>query len=331
MSSRRGWLGVRIGIGVSIVALACLLPAAACSQPVDDKAPIRLLVGLAPGGSNDIAARILAEKLKDLLNRTVIVDSRLGAGQRVALTELKRSPPDGRTLMLATNSPFTIYPHIYAKLDYDPVKDFTPIAGVMKFDMGVAGGPKVNAATLKDWVAWARAHPAEASYGTPGAGTLPHFLGVAFAQAIGVDMPQVPYKGGSPAMTDLAGGQLPILINGLSDMLEMHRAGKIRVLATTGEKRSTLLPEVPTLMESGVNVSSVITVGIFGPPGMAPELVRRLNTAITQAVTAPDVLDRFSKYGLVPATAQPQELAATLAAESARLAVLVKASGYKPE
>ncbi len=313
-------------------AAACTLAAAASlATAQDDRSPIRLLVGLAPGGANDIAARIVADKLKDTLGRPVIVESKLGAGQRVALAELRRSAPDGRTLMLATNSPFTIYPHIYLKLDYDPVKDFSPIAGVMSFDMGVATGPKAQSPDFRHWVAWAKANPQAAAYGTPGAGTLPHFLGVALAQAIGVEMPQVPYKGGAPATTDLAGGQLPLLINGLSDMLEMHRAGKIRVVAVTGERRSADLPDVPTLKELGVPVSSVVTVGIFGPAGMAPELVNRLNAAISQAVSAPDVRERFARYGLVPAPARPQELAATLAAESKRLEALVKLSGMVPE
>lgn len=312
-------------------ALSLLTLAAAGAAAQDDKSTIRLLVGLAPGGANDIAARIVADKLKDTLGRPVVVESKLGAGQRVALGELRRAAPDGRTLMLATNSPFTIYPHIYTKLDYDPVKDFTPIAGVMNFDIGVAIGPKTPGMDFRQWAAWAQANPKAASYGTPGAGTLPHFLGVALAQALGVEMPMVPYKGGSPAMTDLAGGQLPLLINGLSDMLEMHRAGKIRIVAVTGDRRSADLPEVPTLKEMGVPVSSVITVGIFGPAGLPAELVQRLNGAITQAVLSPDVKEKFAKYGLVPAAAKPQELAATLAAESNRLQLLVKASGVVPE
>ena len=308
---------------------AAALPQRARAQA--DKAPLRLLVGLAPGGANDIAARIVADKLKDLLGRPVVVESRLGAGQRVALQELRRAAPDGNTLMLATNSPFTIYPHIYAKLDYDPVRDFTPVAGVMTFDMGVAVGPKTPGVDFRGWVAWAKANPKQAAYGTPGAGTLPHFLGVALAQAIGVDMPQVPYKGGNPAMTDLAGGQLPLLINGLSDMLEMHKAGKVRVVAVTGDRRSPDVPEVPTLKELGVPVASVITVGIFGPAGMAADIVERLNAAITQAVQAPDTKEKFARSGLLPVPARPQELAATLAAESKRLAGLVKLAGIVPE
>jgi tripartite-type tricarboxylate transporter receptor subunit TctC len=297
----------------------------------DDGPVIRLLVGLAPGGSNDIAARALAERLQVSLKRTVVVESRLGAGQRLALGELRRAAPDGNTLMLVTNSPFTIYPNIYAKLDYDPVNDFTPIAGVMSFDMGVAVGPMVNVGSLKEWVAWARAHPDMATYGTPGAGTLPHFLGVAIGQSIGVDLRQVPYRGGTPAMTDLAGGHLPLLINGLSDLIEMHRAGKIRVLAVTGDKRSPQLPEIPTLKESGIDVSSVITVGIFGPARMAPALVESLHRAITEAVQSREIQQRFAGYGLVPAPLGAAELAANFAAERQRLAVLVKASGYVAE
>jgi tripartite-type tricarboxylate transporter receptor subunit TctC len=300
----------------------------AAAAAENSSTPVRLLVGLAPGGANDVGARLLAERLSEELGRPVYVDSKPGAGQRLALGDLRRAKPDGNTLMLATNSPFTIYPHIYTKLDYDPVKDFTPIAGVMSFDVGLAIGPMTPVPDLKHWIAWAKANPAQASFGTPGAGTLPHFLGVAFSQAIGVNMPMVPYKGGAPAMNDLAGGHLPLLINGLGDMTEMHHAGKIRLIAMTGPKRSPLAPEVPTLIESGIDVHSVITVGVFGPAGMSPELVSRLNGAITRSVNAPDTNAKFIKLGVNPAPATPQELASALAAESKRLAVLVKSSGY---
>jgi tripartite-type tricarboxylate transporter receptor subunit TctC len=323
MSTRR-----KFGLGLAGCAL---LGALADATAQDDKAPIRLLVGLAPGGSNDVAARILADKLQELLGRPVIVENRLGAGQRLALGELRRSPPDGRTLILATNSPFTIYPHIYSKLDYDPVNDFTPVAGVTRFDIGFATGPLTGTTDLRHWIAWAKANPGQTSYGTPGAGTLPHFLGVAFAQALGLAMPMIPYKGGAVALTDLVGGHLPLLIDGLSDMIEMHRSGKIHVLAVAGDVRSPLLPDVPTLKERGIDITSVITVGVLGPARMPPDLVRSLNAAITKAVNSPDVGERFARNGLVPAPMPAQELAATLAAESARLGALVKASGYVAE
>jgi tripartite-type tricarboxylate transporter receptor subunit TctC len=313
------------------VAGAALLAPLAGAFAEDDKSPIRLLVGLAPGGSNDVAARILADQLATLLGRPVIVENRLGAGQRLALAELRRSAPDGRTLILATNSPFTIYPHIYSKLDYDPVKDFTPVAGVTRFDIGFATGPLTGSTDLRQWIAWAKENPQRASYGTPGAGTLPQFLGVAFGQALGLDMPMVPYKGGAVALTDLVGGHLPLLIDGLSDMTEMHRAGKIHVIAVAGDARSPLLPDVPTLKERGIDITSVITVGIFGPAKLPADVLRKLNAAITAAVRSPEVVERFSRNGLIAAPATPQELAATLAAESARLAVLVKASGYVAE
>ena len=323
MSSRRQFT---LGLAGS-----ALLGAASRASAQDDKSPIRLLVGLAAGGSNDVAARILADKLQETLGRPVIVENRLGAGQRLALGELRRSPPDGRTLILATNSPFTIYPHIYAKLDYDPVQDFTPIAGVTRFDIGFATGPMTGVSDLGQWVAWAKAHPAQASFATPGAGTLPHFLGIAFGQAAGLNLTMVPYKGGALALTDLIGGHVPLLVDGLSDMTEMHRAGKLRVLAVAGDVRSPLLPQVPTLKEQGFDITSVITVAVFGPAHMPADLVQRLNAAITNAVRSPEVVERFTKNGLLSAPAKPQELAATLAAESKRLAVMVKASGYVAE
>jgi tripartite-type tricarboxylate transporter receptor subunit TctC len=307
------------------LAAALLLPFAAAAQGQT----VRILVGLAPGGSNDIVARMLAEKLRDSLGQPVVVENKVGAGQRIALAEVKRAAPDGRTLIFVTNSPMSIFPHTYAKLDYDPVRDFTPIARVLAFDMAIAVGPKVPANNMKEFVAWLKANPAQAAYGTPGAGTLPHFVGILLGRTIGVQFTHIPYKGSSSAMPDLIGGQVPILMDGLSSMGEQYKAGKIRFIASSGQKRSPLAPEVPTLRESGIDIVAETTAGVYGPAKMPADVVKRLNTAIVQAVNSPDFRARLLKDGLQPTASTPEELAASQAEDFKRWEGPIRASGFK--
>jgi tripartite-type tricarboxylate transporter receptor subunit TctC len=297
-----------------------------------DKAPVRILVGLAAGGTNDLVARELAERLRIITGDSYVVENKTGATQRIALGEVKRSAPDGRTLLLATNSPFSILPAVYGdKVGYDPVKDFTPIARVVKFDNGVAIGPKVNGNTFADYVAWCKANPAQASFGTPGAGTSSHFIGVMIGKAIGVPLAHVPYRGGSPAQADIIGGHLPMLINGLADMMENHKGGKLKVVAVTGAQRSPLLPEAPTLKELGFDIAADTGVDIYGPAGMDPALVKKINAALVQAVNSPETREKFIKYGLTIAPSSPEQLAQMQVQEMKMWIEPVKASGYTGE
>jgi tripartite-type tricarboxylate transporter receptor subunit TctC len=309
-------------------ALSLLTSRGAWAQ--DDKSPVRLLVGASQG--TDFTARLIAEKLREALGRPVVVISKLGAGQRLALDELRRSPPDGRTLLLATSAPFSIYPHIYSKLDYDPLKDFTPIAGVSSFDVGIATGPRTGARDMGQLVNWLKAHPKEALYGSsPGTGSLSHFVGISMALAIGQEMTHVAYKETGAGLMDLSTGRLPMMMTGLSGMIEMHKAGKIRVIATSGATRSALLPDVPTLTEVGVKVNTTSTVGIFGPARMPPEMVRPLTAAIMAIASTPEYREKLAIYGVAPKPTTPAELSAILAEENRQFAMLVKASGYVPE
>lgn len=307
--------------------------AALCPLPLlaqDDKTPIRLLVGASAG--TDFTARLVAEKLRDALGRPVVVLQKLGAGQRVALKELQKSAPDGRTLMLVTSAPFSIYPHIYTKLDYDPLKDFTPIAGVSAFDVGIATGPATGAQNMKDLVAWLKANPKQAIYGSaPGTGSLSHFVGISLALALGQPMTHVAYKDSPVGLLDVSSGRLPIMMTGLSGMIELHKAGRIRVIASSGSARSPLLPDVPTMQEAGINVNTTSTVGIFGPAGMPPEVVRPLTTAIMAIAGTPEFREKLAPFNVFPKPTTPQELMATLQAENRQYAGLVKASGYTPE
>jgi tripartite-type tricarboxylate transporter receptor subunit TctC len=307
------------------------LAATRLAQAQDERTAIRLLCGLAPGTGNDLTARIVGERLSQVLNRPVIVDNRPGAGQRLALGELRRAAPDGRTLALATTGPFVIYPHIYSKLEYDPFKDFTPIGAVASFDVAIASGPKTNAKSMSELVAAARANPENATFGSPGNGSLSHFVGIALGLASKIEFTHVPYKDSGMLQIDLAAGRLPIVITGESTLIEMTRSGRIRMLAVSAAQRNALLPEVPTLKESGINVSSATTVGIFGPAGLPADLVRRLNAAISGATEAPDARDKLARIAFTPTHSSAEALSAEMASEYQRFATLVKASGYVAE
>lgn len=311
--------------------LGLLAAAPFIARAQEDRSPIRMLCGLAAGTGNDLTARIVADRMKEVLGRPVNVENKPGVGQRLALNELRRAPPDGRTLALATTGPFVIYPHIYAKLDYDPFKDFTPIGAVASFDVAIASGSKTQAKSMRELVAAAQADADNAIFGSPGNGSLSHFVGIAMGLASKISFTHVPYKDSGQLQIDLATGRLPIVITGQSNLMEMHRQGRIRMVAVSGEQRSSLLPDVPTLVESGINVSSATTVGIFGPPGMAPDLVRRLNAALTGATGAPEAREKLSRIAFAPTVSTPEALAAEIVAEHRRFAALVKASGYVAE
>lgn len=296
----------------------------------DDKSPITVLVGAA--SSMDFTARVIADQLRDALGRPAVVQARLGAGQRLALGEARRAAPDGRTLVFATSGPFAIYPHIYTRLDYDPDRDFTPIAGISSFEVAIATGPQTGATDLRQLIAWAKGKPGEAMFGSaPGNGSLSHFVGISVNLATGLQMQHVPYKDSGVGIVDLASSRLPIMITGLSPLVELHKAGKIRILAVSGDTRSPLVPDVPTLKEAGVNVSSTTSTGLFGPARMAPDLVARLHAALQPMFGSPAIKDKLATQGMTMWPASPQQLAASLVEERKRFEGLVKAVGYVPE
>ncbi|MFZ5637102.1 MAG: Bug family tripartite tricarboxylate transporter substrate binding protein, partial [Pseudomonadota bacterium] len=238
------------------------------------------MIGLSAGTGNDLTARIVAERMKEVLGRTVTVENKPGAAQRLTLNELRRAPPDGRTLALATTGPFAIYPHIYTQLDYDPFKDFTPLGAVASFDVCIGAGPKTGAKTIAEVVAAARANPDNAIYGSPGNGSLSHFAGIALGLTAKIELSHVPYKDSGALAIDLAAGRLPIVITGTSNLIEVYRQGRVRIVAVSGAERTPAIAEVPTLKQAGIDLQSATTVGIFGPAGMPAEMVRRYNAAI---------------------------------------------------
>ena len=241
-------------IAASIALLAGVLCAgvgSAQAQAKFDK-PIRILVGFAPGGTADIIARVVAEKMTASVGQPVIVENRPGAIGRITADAVKAAAPDGTMIMVMPIGPMAVVPHVYKDITYDPIKDFTPIALGATFQFAIAAGPASGAKTWSEFAAWARANPTKAAYATSGAGSLPHFFGVLLGRGIGVEMVHVPYKGSAAYLNDLVGGQIPAAVDAIADLTELHRAGKVKVLASSGATRSTALPDVPTFNELGV-------------------------------------------------------------------------------
>ena len=294
--------------------------------------PVKILVGFPAGGTADVLARVVADKMKDSLGQPVIVENRPGAIGRIAADAVKAATPDGTTIMVMPIGPMAVVPHVYADITYDPIKDFTPIAIGATFQFAIAAGPQSGAKNWNEFVAWARANPGKASYATSGAGSLPHFFGVLLGKGIGVTMLHVPYKGSAAYINDLIGGQVPAAIDAIADLTELHRAGKVTILACSGAKRSTALPDVPTFAELGVaDVEALGWFGFFAPAKTPKPIVETLNRAINKALQSPDIAEKLSKLGFDPTTGTPEEFAKIVAADYAKWGPIVKASGFKPE
>ncbi|HSH91498.1 MAG TPA: Bug family tripartite tricarboxylate transporter substrate binding protein, partial [Ramlibacter sp.] len=292
---------------------------------------IKIWIGFPPGGSADTIARVLAEKMKVSLGQNVVVDNKPGAAGRLILGEIKRMAPDGQNLVLSPSGAMVIAPWLYSTLPYDPIKDFTPISRLVTFDFAITAGPGAPAGDLKSVLAWMKANPGKANYATSGAGTVPHFAGMLLSQAAGVPLTHIAYKGGAPAAQDLIGGQVPLMVDTASETIEHHKAGKVRILAVTGEARNRALPDVPTLKELGINSTADAFFGLYGPPGMSPELVARLDRAVADALRAPDIQERVYGFGLVPNHAPGPQLATTQAEHLKKWETPIKASGFKAE
>jgi tripartite-type tricarboxylate transporter receptor subunit TctC len=330
MLSRRRFLSAAASVGVAAPALRLATPAAA--QTI--AGPARMLVGFAPGGLVDAAARLIVEPLKGYAP-SLVVDNRGGAGGRLALETLKSSEPDGSIMALAPIDQLVLYPHIYTRLSYRPVEDFAPVAGVCSFQFLLVVGPKVPAEvkTLADFIAWCRANPAAASFGSGGAGTQPHFLGLALGRAAGFDFAHVSYRGANLAVQDAIGGHLTAVIGSIGSLLPHIEGGALRALATAAPQRSAVLPAVPTVREAGYPAIEAIgsgRMGVFVPARTPAATIAALSKAISAACALDGVKAGLAKLGLDPLEASPSELAQLIVAETQHWAEAVKASGFKP-
>lgn len=319
------WAHTFFRLAVSAILLA---PAAIPVKAQISEQPIKIVFPFAAGGSGDALARLMAEYLRAGLNRNVIVEDVTGGAGRIGTRQVATAAPDGNTLLLTPIAPVVIHQHVYKDLEYDPIKDFAPVSQVATFEFGIAVGAKVPVQSLKELVEWAKANPKEASYGSPGAGALPHFFGVLFSRAAGVDFVHIGYRGSAPAIADLTGGQIPIVVTTTSDLLGMYSAGRIRVLATSDVKRSPLMPDVPTFREAGYDIEGTSWYGVFAPAKTPPALVERYSKILADALKLPEVKERLLKLGLYATGTTPAELAKIQREDSARWEPAVKASGF---
>jgi tripartite-type tricarboxylate transporter receptor subunit TctC len=307
------------------------LPRLASAQTLVEQT--RVLCGFPAGGTTDAVSRRVADKLRGSFAKISLVENKPGVGGRLAVEELKRSAPDGTTLLLTPASPITLYPHIYRSLSYG-INDVAPVCTACSINFAFAVGPMVpeSVKTLKDFLAWAKANPTKASYATPGAGTPNHFVAALLAKESGVDLNHVPYRGSAPGVQDLVGGQIAAMSSPIGDHLTYVKSGKVRVLATSGAQRSRFLPDVPTYAEQGFK-SLVMQewYGFFLPPKTPADIVNRAAVAIKAAVSTQDTIDAFAQLGLEAGANTPEEIARAIREENAAWGPIVKKVGFTPE
>lgn len=291
---------------------------------------LKVLVGFPAGVSIDVVSRIVADKLGEELKRTVIIDNRAGAGGRLAADVLKSAAPDGNTVMVTPIVVPVLAPMVFSKLNYDPKKDFAPVVRLCDFGFALAVSPQTPARTLKEYVAWIKANPQNASFGSPAAGSLPHFFGEMIGSALGVDMIHVPFNGGSALQAAVLGNHVPAGIDVVMEWEQNAKAGKVKVLATSGETRSAVLPDVPSFKEQGY--PDIVGKGWFAmyAPARTPAAeVEQINRAVNKVLGRPDVRERFLSLGLDVGGGSAAELQRTMDADTQRWGPVVKKSGFK--
>jgi len=292
---------------------------------------VRFIYPSAAGSSGDALTRLIADQIRSRFSQTAIVENRAGGASRLSLLAVKTAQPDGATLLLTQMAPMTLFPHVQKVLDYDPVADFTPIAQAATFEFGIAVNRDIPVKTPQELLQWLKANPHKATFGGPGSGGLPHFFGLLVGQAAGVEMTHVPYKGTAQIITDLLGGQVPMMVALASDLAPLHKDGRLRVIATSDSERFAELSDVPTFKESGIDIVGRGWFAIYGPANMAPATVKRLNTTIVSILQSPEIRQRITALGLKPTGSTAAELAAIQKADSARWGPVIKASGFTLE
>ena len=294
----------------------------------------RLITGFAAGGTSDTLCRRVATKLGPPYANAAVVENRTGAGGQIAVTYVKAAAPDGGTILQTPTSILTIYPHIYKKLPYDPMVDLTPVTVACVFDFGFAVGPAVplTVKTVPEFLAWAKGNPTGANFGSPAAGSTPHFIGALLGKGGGVELKHAAYRGTQPAMLDLLGGNISAVSGPIGDITQHLPTGKIRILGVSGEKRSRFAPDVPTFGEQGIkDMAHSEWFAFLLPAKASPEVVARLNTAMRSALAQKDVVDGLAGFGLEAMSTSPAELADLLKKDTAKWAPIVKAVGFTAE
>ena len=316
-----------LAVLLTAAALACATAATAQTFPTK---PIRIVVGFPAGGPLDQHSRLLSDKLQTVLGQPVVMDYKSGAGGTVGAQEVMKSPADGHTIMLANTGVMVINPALYSKLPYATLKDFVPVARTAMQPLALLVNPNVPAKNLQEFMAYAKARPGQVNFGSAGNGGISHLVPEMFKSATGLFMVHIPYRGSAPAFTDLMAGQVQFMAESIPQAASYHKQGKVRALAVTSRERNPALPDVPTVIESGIKGFEVVGFyGFLAPAGTPKEAVNKLSDAFKQVLQMPDVKNRMVSQGADPAFMGADDFAAFLAAEMPRWAEVVKKSGAK--
>jgi tripartite-type tricarboxylate transporter receptor subunit TctC len=314
-----------------LAASAISLPFFSHAQSIETA---KIITGFAPGGTVDTLARRIADKLKNGYAKAGVVETKSGAGGQIAITTVKAAAPDGATLLVTPMSMLGIYPNTYKSLPYDPVNDLSPVSLGVVFDMGFAVGPMVPASVtnVPQFLAWCKANPTQANFGSPAAGSVPHFVGEMIGRAGKVDLKHVAYRGTQPAILDMIGGQIAAVSGPVGEFLQHVAAGKARFLATSGATRNKFAPNVHTLVEQGFN-DLVFNewFGVFLPGKASADVIARANASVKAALASSDVIDGLAAMGLEAKSSTPAELAAMLRADTLRWTPIIKTIGFSAE
>lgn len=314
----------------SVAALA-LVSATASAQPYPAR-PVRIIVPFPAGGGTDIAARIVGAKLNETLGQSVVVDNRAGAAGAIGTELAAKSPSDGHTLLMGSNGPLAINPGLHAKLPYDPLRDFAPIALVTNMPFLMVVHPALPVKSVRELIALAKARPGQLNYASPGSGSTTHLATELFKAMAGLNIVHVPYKGVAPASTDLISGQVQMMSGDLNTLMPHVKSGKMRPLAVTGARRSTLLPEMPTVSEAGVpGYEAGGWFGVLAPAGTPQDIIKRLNEEIVKGLAAGDMRQRLAGLGGEVAGGSPEQFGGHLRREIAKWGKLIRAIGLKAE
>ncbi len=292
--------------------------------------PVRIVIGFPAGGPLDQHARLLADRLGTVLGQPVLIDYKAGAGGTVGAQEVMRAPADGYTLMLANTGVMVINPALNARLPYQTLRDFTPIARTAMQPLALLVNPNVPAKNLKEFIAYAKARPGQVNYGSAGNGGISHLVPEMFKNAAGLYMVHIPYRGSAPAFTDLMGGQVQFMAESIPQAAAYHKQGKVRALAVTSRERSPALPDTPSVIESGIPGFEVVGFyGFLAPANLPREITLKLSDAFRQVLSATDIRERMTSQGADPAFLGSDDFAKYLAAEMPKWATAVAKSGAK--
>ena len=320
-----------------IVAIVTVLSALAFAGGQEARAqygvgPVRIILPFSPGGAIDAIGRMVAERITLTTGKSAVVENVTGASGHIGMRIVRDAKPDGSVLLITPASPMILHEHFFGdKLTFNPFTDFAPITMAATSDYAIAVAKNVPATNVKELTAWLKADPKRASYGTPGAGALTHFLGLEFGRIIGVQMEHVPYRGSPPALNDLAAGQLPIAALTTSEFTHHHAAGSIRIIGTFTDGPSPFVSGVPTLKEQGVNLEALGWYAFFAPARTPPDTIAKINKLIVDMVREPAVQKRFLEMGIQARGSTPEELGRQQRRDTDFWGPIVKASGFRPD